>query len=195
MGWSPVQGALPIVYRIRINLCYDRRSVGQSVLVLSTHLGLRPDFYLSDSCGLVDVGCPLWREDGCLLQCTELDCRLCPSYNPSERTAQKHILLLLRACTAAVYRIVVQKWVPYIRPSRSHCIATVIHATYFFWNSSAGEYQQQFGGPTGRFRTIVRPLSTEGDTDTERSRGRTYMLQVGFESTIQIWRVLRERAP
>jgi hypothetical protein len=27
-------------------------------------LGLRPDFYLSDSCGFVDVGRSLWREDG-----------------------------------------------------------------------------------------------------------------------------------
>jgi hypothetical protein len=39
------------------NLCYDRRSVGQSVLVSSTHLGLTTRFlFLSDSCGYVDVG-------------------------------------------------------------------------------------------------------------------------------------------
>jgi hypothetical protein len=46
-------------------LCYDRRSVGQSVLVSSTHLGLTTRFLLlSDSCGFVDVGCSLWRENG-----------------------------------------------------------------------------------------------------------------------------------
>jgi hypothetical protein len=45
--------------------CYDRRSVGQSVLELSTHLGLTTRFLLlSDSCGFVDVGRSLWREDG-----------------------------------------------------------------------------------------------------------------------------------
>jgi hypothetical protein len=46
-------------------LYYDRRSVGQSVLVSSTHLGLTTRFLLlSDSCGFVDVGRSLWREDG-----------------------------------------------------------------------------------------------------------------------------------
>jgi hypothetical protein len=46
-------------------LCYDRRSVGQSVMVSRTHLGLQTRFlFLSDSCGYVDVGRPLWREDG-----------------------------------------------------------------------------------------------------------------------------------
>jgi hypothetical protein len=46
-------------------LCYDRRSVGQSVLVSSTHLGLKTRFLLlSESCGFVDVGRSLWRENG-----------------------------------------------------------------------------------------------------------------------------------
>jgi hypothetical protein len=46
-------------------LCYDRRSVGQSVLVSSPIQDLRTDFFfLFDSCGFVDVGHPLWREDG-----------------------------------------------------------------------------------------------------------------------------------
>jgi hypothetical protein len=49
-------------------LCYDRRSVGQSVLVSSTHLGLTTNFLLLlDSCGFVDVGHSLWREDGCVV--------------------------------------------------------------------------------------------------------------------------------
>jgi hypothetical protein len=46
-------------------LRYDRRSVGQSVLVSSTHLGLTTRFLLlSDSCEFVDVGRSLWRENG-----------------------------------------------------------------------------------------------------------------------------------
>jgi hypothetical protein len=49
-------------------LCYDRRSVGQSVLEWSTHLGLTTRFLLpSDSCGFVDVGHSLWREDGSVI--------------------------------------------------------------------------------------------------------------------------------
>jgi hypothetical protein len=41
-------------------LCYDRRSVGQSVLVSSTHLRPKIKFLLlSDSCGFVDV----WQKD------------------------------------------------------------------------------------------------------------------------------------
>jgi hypothetical protein len=43
--------------------CYDRRSVGQSLLVSSIHLGLTTRFlFLSDRCGFVDVGGSLWRE-------------------------------------------------------------------------------------------------------------------------------------
>jgi hypothetical protein len=46
-------------------LYYNRRSVGQSVLKQSTHLGLTTRFLLlSDSCGFVDVGRSLWQEDG-----------------------------------------------------------------------------------------------------------------------------------
>jgi hypothetical protein len=42
--------------QLNVMLCYDRRSVGQSVLVPSTHLGLTTRFLLlSDSCGFVDV--------------------------------------------------------------------------------------------------------------------------------------------
>jgi hypothetical protein len=46
-------------------LYYDRRSVGQSVLEQSTHLGLTTrSWLLSDSCMFVGLGGPLWREDG-----------------------------------------------------------------------------------------------------------------------------------
>jgi hypothetical protein len=46
-------------------LCYDWRSVGQSVLAPSLHLGLTTRFLLlSNSWGFVDVGRSLWREDG-----------------------------------------------------------------------------------------------------------------------------------
>jgi hypothetical protein len=46
-------------------LYYDRRSVGQSVLEWSTHLGFTTRFLLlSDSCEFVDVGRSLWRGDG-----------------------------------------------------------------------------------------------------------------------------------
>jgi hypothetical protein len=46
-------------------LCYDRRSAGQSVLKQSTHLGLTTrSWLLPDICGFLDLGRPLWREDG-----------------------------------------------------------------------------------------------------------------------------------
>jgi hypothetical protein len=50
-------------------LCYDWRSVGQSVLVQSTHPGLTTRFLFpygipSDSWVVDSVGRPLWREDG-----------------------------------------------------------------------------------------------------------------------------------
>jgi hypothetical protein len=38
------------------NLCYDRQSFGQSILVSSTHLWLKTRlFFLSDSCRFIDV--------------------------------------------------------------------------------------------------------------------------------------------
>jgi hypothetical protein len=46
-------------------LCYSQQSVGQSLLVSSTHLGPKTRFLLlSDSCGFVDVWHPLWQEEG-----------------------------------------------------------------------------------------------------------------------------------
>jgi hypothetical protein len=44
--------------KLKLNLIYDRQSVGQSVLVSGTHLGLATNFYFSlkfplDSCGFV----------------------------------------------------------------------------------------------------------------------------------------------
>jgi hypothetical protein len=51
--------------KLKSNSCYDRQSVGQSGLASRTHLGLQTRFFfLSDSCGFVDVGRPLWWEDG-----------------------------------------------------------------------------------------------------------------------------------
>jgi hypothetical protein len=47
------------------NLYYDRWSLGQSVLMSSTHLGAQTRcLLLSDSCGFVYVERPLWRVDG-----------------------------------------------------------------------------------------------------------------------------------
>jgi hypothetical protein len=49
-------------------VCSDRRSVSQSVLVSSTHLGLTTRLLLlSGSCGFVEVGRPIWREDGSVI--------------------------------------------------------------------------------------------------------------------------------
>jgi hypothetical protein len=46
-------------------LYYDRRSVCQSVLEYSTHLGVISRFLLlSGSCGFVDVGRSVWWDDG-----------------------------------------------------------------------------------------------------------------------------------
>jgi hypothetical protein len=50
--------------KVKSKLYYDRRSAGQSVLEQSTHLGLTTrSWLLSDSCGFVGLGRPLWREE------------------------------------------------------------------------------------------------------------------------------------
>jgi hypothetical protein len=51
--------------------CYDRRPVGQSTLVSSTHLGPKTKFLLLSDCrGFVDVRLLLWWEDGQLTVAT-----------------------------------------------------------------------------------------------------------------------------
>jgi hypothetical protein len=53
------------INELKLKLCYDRRSAGQSLLKQSTHLGLTTRFWLlSGSCRFVDLGRPLWRGDG-----------------------------------------------------------------------------------------------------------------------------------
>jgi hypothetical protein len=48
-------------------LCYDRRSVGQSVFVSSTNF-----VFLSDICRFVGVESPFWREDGSFFYSVQL---------------------------------------------------------------------------------------------------------------------------
>jgi hypothetical protein len=51
-------------------LCYDRRSVGQSILVSNPRLGPKNRFFVTESCEFVDMGRPIWREDGlCVYSC------------------------------------------------------------------------------------------------------------------------------
>jgi hypothetical protein len=55
-----------LAYCYKSMLCYDRLSVGQSLLVSSTHLGLRTRILLlSDRSWCVDVRRSLWRENNC----------------------------------------------------------------------------------------------------------------------------------
>jgi hypothetical protein len=58
-------------WKLRLKLSYDRRSVGQSVLVQAPIWSPWPDFcFLSDDCGFLVVWRPLWREDGSVIYCT-----------------------------------------------------------------------------------------------------------------------------
>jgi hypothetical protein len=56
----------PIKLKLKCKLLYDRRSVGQSVLVSGSHLEPMTSF-LSDDCGFLDKGHPLCREDGSVI--------------------------------------------------------------------------------------------------------------------------------
>jgi hypothetical protein len=55
---------------------YDRRSVGQSVLVSSPIWGSRPDmnYYLTVTAFFFNVGRPLWREVGSVICLSHLNC-------------------------------------------------------------------------------------------------------------------------
>jgi hypothetical protein len=76
------------------NLCYGRRSVGQSILVSSTHLGPKTRFLLlSDICGFVDVGSPLTRGRVCRLQLLLVLASAVILGSVSRRGTHDHILL------------------------------------------------------------------------------------------------------
>jgi hypothetical protein len=54
--------------KLKLKLIYDRRSVGQSVLLSDSNLEPMTRFcFLSDDCGFLDVWHPLWREDGSVI--------------------------------------------------------------------------------------------------------------------------------
>jgi hypothetical protein len=63
----------PLSAQSQSHIATDGRSVGQSVLVSSPHLGLMTRYLLLfHSYSLVIVGRPLWREDGSLSQLPEI---------------------------------------------------------------------------------------------------------------------------
>jgi hypothetical protein len=75
-------------------LCYDRRSVGQTILVLSTHLGPKTRFsLLSASCGFVDVERPLSWEDGFIVYISAGPRQRSHSLVPVPQHSLYHILL------------------------------------------------------------------------------------------------------
>jgi hypothetical protein len=56
------------VKKLKLKLIYDLQSVGQSVLVSGSRLSTWPGFcFQPDDCGFLDVGHPLWREDGSVI--------------------------------------------------------------------------------------------------------------------------------
>jgi hypothetical protein len=63
-GWVDPREIVRLEVKSKSKLCYDRLSAGQSVLEQSTHLGVTTrSWLLSDSCGFVGLGRPLWQED------------------------------------------------------------------------------------------------------------------------------------
>jgi hypothetical protein len=60
---------------LKLKLIYDRQSVSQSVLVSGAHLGPATNFsfslkFPSDSCKVIILWRPLWREGGSVICCT-----------------------------------------------------------------------------------------------------------------------------
>jgi hypothetical protein len=51
---------------------------------------------------------------------------------PQRIHSSSTVSCMFHIATAAVYRVVAQKWVWYIRPTCSHCIVKAIHATMLF---------------------------------------------------------------
>jgi hypothetical protein len=64
----PQPGGPGSCIEVKLKLICDWRSVGQSALVSGFHLEPMTSFcFLSDDCWILDVGHPLWREDGSVI--------------------------------------------------------------------------------------------------------------------------------
>jgi hypothetical protein len=60
--------SLSLSLSLKLKVSYDRRSVGQYIVVSSPHLELMARFFFCiDNCGFLDLGHPLWREDGSVI--------------------------------------------------------------------------------------------------------------------------------
>jgi hypothetical protein len=66
------------------------QSVSQSVLVSGSHLDLMAKFFyfLSNNCGFLDVGHPLWRQDGFVIYLYNCFCALPEQSLSSQRHAE-----------------------------------------------------------------------------------------------------------
>jgi hypothetical protein len=129
--------------------------------VSSTHLGPKTRFLLlSDSCGFVDVGRSLWREDGCHLQLL-----LAPASavtlgpNPARLMT---IFYCLRLDTPSIWRI----RSPYLCPLGTR------------WPSYTPRHRVPFSSPPTTLRVTVdvfEPVSTRGWTSNRsQSRSESY---------------------
>jgi hypothetical protein len=87
-------------------------SVGQSILVSSTHLGLTTrSLLLSDTCRLVEVGRSLWREDGSVV-CHTLSA----------------VIRLLSVCTIYMLQVIKCMYIQHIQDLCQFRLSTADHA-------------------------------------------------------------------
>jgi hypothetical protein len=147
---------------------------GQSVSVSSTHLGSKTSsFLLPDNCGFVDVGRPLWREDGSsVYNC----CWSSPaqSFSGPSPSGLMTIFYCLRFETAPTWRAMY----PYLFPPG------IGRPSY------TPRYWVAFSSPlTARRATmeVFAPASTRAWTDCQ-SQSQSYFTTGGLRAISSSWR-------
>jgi hypothetical protein len=142
--------------------CYDVRSAGQSALVSSTHSGPKTTFILlSDNCGFVHVGRPLWREDGSVVyNC----CWASPAQSFSDLSSTEFMTMFycLRFETPPP---------PWRARSPYLCLPET------GWHSYTPRHSAPFSSPrtTRRVAVVVfEPASTQANLPSKSSMGKGY---------------------
>jgi hypothetical protein len=99
----------------RSKLCYDRRSVGQSVLVSDSNLGPMTRFLLIwENCGFDNVGRPSWREDWSVVY----NCCLAL---PEQSLSAPSTASIIHIFTGSNLRLLQNTWI--------HCVGTSVRTS------------------------------------------------------------------
>jgi hypothetical protein len=177
-------------------LNYDRQSVGQSVFVSGTHLGLVTNFsfsstFSSDSWGFVILNRPLWREDGSVIYCccwsllAQTNCWVELSLSYCRRLVDQFVLVLGSPLGPMI------RFYPY--PFFSDNCSVVLTVRSPLWRedgsvtySAIADWSGHWGPITIHYRLIWDCVFSSSPLTTRRDYGGGILTRIHFEVEVTL---------